>query len=164
MVYTKPVLRFTRGINGAYNTKFTTPRILYIDVVEELILWTCFDPWKYFPNRLFSFQQMGHPHNGPLLTIGQKYQFYLGSSLQTTCITEYTPGERDLKGLVASNERSQFSQRLFAGTSHSDQESVAAWCTDDTRYLDEMDHSVLEEDQVHSRATNTLVVLLEEHP
>lgn len=73
------------------------------------------------------------------------------------------PGQGYLECLVAGDERCQFSERLFTAASDSHQQGVASRSSDDTRYLDQMSHGVLEEDQIHVSATDGFVVLPHEH-
>ena len=40
---------------------------------------------------------------------------------------------------------------------------ITTWHADDARYLDQMNHGILEEHQVHPRSTDALVVLLHKH-
>jgi len=82
---------------------------------------------------------------------------------QTSTKPTSEPGQGDLECFVAGNEGRQASQRLLAGSAYANQEGVASGHADYPRDFHEVDHGVLEEDEIHSGSTNTLVVLSHEH-
>ena len=70
------------------------------------------------------------------------------------------PRHRDLEGLVARDEGGQLREGLLAGPADPDEHHVAPGVADDPGDLDQVDHGVGEEDEVHVRAAHELVVLV----
>ena len=96
---------------------------------------------------------------------GDSLALLTGCSVEHLQVIEKVVGvvgarELNLEGLVASDVGGQSSETLFARAPHSNQESCASVCSDDARYLDEVDHGILEEHQIHASSTNCLIVLL----
>ena len=65
----------------------------------------------------------------------------------------------DLECLVASDVGGQSSETLLARAPHSNQECCTSICADDAGYLDEVNHGIFEEHQIHAGTSNCLVVL-----
>lgn len=72
----------------------------------------------------------------------------------------YLPCKSDLECLVAGNEGGQLGEGLFARPSHPHKEGVTPGGADDPGHLHQMYHGILEEHQVHSWSSNSLIVLL----
>ena len=69
-------------------------------------------------------------------------------------------GEGDLEVLVAGDEGGEAGQALLARAAHAHEDSVAPVRADDARDLDQVDHGILEEHEVHAQAPHHVLVLL----